>query len=70
MPQHEERGRVSPPQVAEHLKGMNFPCSKEDLVNHCGTKGCPTEIRAFLEKMPERQYFSMADVTQSIGQIE
>ena len=69
MPHH-EMGRVNPTQISEYLQGCNFPCSKRDLVSYCNTQHCPTEIRDFLERMPDRQYFSMADVMQSVGQVE
>ena len=68
--QNEGRGRWSAAEVGKYLQGIDFPCSKQDLVNHCQTTGCPTELRNFLERLPDQQYFSMASVMQSIGQIE
>jgi len=69
MPHHEQ-GRLSPAEIANYLQGINFPCSKRDLISHCRTQNCPTNVLSFLEKMPDRQYFSMADVMQGVGQVE
>lgn len=56
--------------IAHHLRGINFPCSKSDLVNHCRQRGCPTDVLNTLQSLPDRQYNSMADVMSGVGQVE
>lgn len=63
--------------VTQALEGTDFPASKQDLMNRAGDKdveiekGKPVKLRSILEKMPDRQYNSMADVvSEAQGQVE
>lgn len=54
-------------EVQKHLKGMNYPASKNDLVEHARGQDAPDEILALLEDMPEREYGSPAEVTKEVS---
>jgi hypothetical protein len=53
--------------VQKHLKGMDYPAKKEDLVRHAEQQGAPEEILALLEELPERTYDSPAEVTKHVS---
>ncbi len=60
---------VSPVQVQRFLSGIDYPVSKEDLVNHARDKGADENIIEALEKLPEQTYESANDVSQAIGRM-
>ena len=66
--EHGEHGRVkgqSPAKITQHLKGINFPCSKNDLIKHAKQNDADHSVITLLQNMPDRQYASMADVMKS-----
>ncbi|MBI4320475.1 MAG: DUF2795 domain-containing protein [Chloroflexi bacterium] len=65
----EYRG-ASPARVAEFLSGINFPCSKNDLISHARRQNAPEEVLETLQKIPERTYNSLADVMSGVGKVE
>ncbi len=63
-------GGRSPANIMDHLKGIDFPARKSELVKHAReTEGPDTdEVVNALEKLPDRQYNSPADVMHEIGE--
>lgn len=61
---------VSPTNIAHFLGGINFPCSKQDLLRHARQKNAPREVLDTLERIPDRTYNSMSDVMSGVGKIE
>ncbi len=53
--------------LATYMKGIDMPCSKNDLLRHAEQNGAPDEVRRYLANMPDRQYRSMADVMVEFG---
>jgi hypothetical protein len=56
--------------IAHYLRGIDFPCTRDQLVDHCRLGNCPTEVTNVLEGLPNRQFNSMADVMSGLGQVE
>lgn len=63
-------GNASPANVAHHLKGIDFPAGKEDLVKHARQGGADDEALGVIKQMPDREYGSMADVMKGVGEVE
>ncbi len=63
-------GGHGPSNVMEHIRGIDFPASKNDLVEHAREiEGHDTDdVVKALEKLPARQYNSPADVMHEIGE--
>ena len=55
--------------VEKSLKGIDFPASKQDLINHAKKNNAPQEVLSILNDMPERQYQTAADVAKGIGEV-
>ena len=55
-------------EVQKHLKGMDYPASKDDLVEHARGQGAPEEVLNILEGLPDQNYTSPAEVTQAVNQ--
>jgi hypothetical protein len=60
-------GGKSPSNVTHHLKGIDFPASRDDLVKHARRQGAERDVLDTLEKLPDEQYRSMADVMKGYG---
>ncbi|MEN6519933.1 MAG: DUF2795 domain-containing protein [Armatimonadota bacterium] len=63
-------GGRSPANIANFLEGIDFPASKDELVNHAEDNNAPQDIIDILEKLPNREYTSMADIMSGVGQVE
>jgi len=61
-------GGQSPSNVATHLKGIDFPCSKANLITHARQNQADPPIIQVLEDFPDREYASMADVMEGFGE--
>lgn len=61
--------KVNPIQVQKHLKGMEYPASKEDIVKQAKDGGADKELCEFLDRLPDEQYDTPADVSKAIGQL-
>ncbi|UEM19217.1 DUF2795 domain-containing protein [Skermanella mucosa] len=57
----------SPTDVTHHLKGIDFPAGKEDLVKHAKQQGADESVVDLIGKMPDGQYETMADVMKGVG---
>jgi len=57
-------------EAAVYLKGIDFPADRSKLVQWAQQHNAPHNLIEVLEKMPEAQYTSMADVFQGFGQVQ
>lgn len=60
-------GGHSPANVTKHLKGINFPAKKQDLLKHAKQAGADQEVLQELQGFDEQEYNSMADVMKAFG---
>ncbi len=58
---------VSPAVVAEVLKGMDFPASRQQCVDYAKRRDAPKEVIETLQRMPTDRINNMADVFHAIG---
>lgn len=57
----------SPANVTKHLKGIEFPAEKQDLVKHAQHLKAEKVVLDEIQKMEDREYGNMADVMKSFG---
>lgn len=62
--------KVNPIQLQKHLKGVDYPASKQDLINHAKQQGADENALSALEQIPEREYETPTDVSQAIGDTQ
>lgn len=60
-------GGHSPANVTKHLKGINFPANKNELVKHAKKEGADKQVLDELHSFEDREYGSMADVMKEFG---
>ena len=60
---------VSTAAISQYLEGLDFPVSKQDVVQFVQRKNAPSQIIDTLQKMPGEQYSSMAGIWHAVGRI-
>lgn len=58
----------NPIQLQKHLKGVDYPASKSDLVATAREQGADQGIISALEAMPDREYDGPNAVSQAVTQ--
>ena len=61
----ERGGGASPANVSKHLKGIDFPAKKQDLLKKAKQLKAEQVVIDVIQKMEDREYGSMADVIKS-----
>lgn len=62
--------RISPVQMQKHLKGANYPASKDDLVRKAQDNNASDEIVQKIKQLPANSFGSPKDVMKALGQTE
>lgn len=62
--------KVNPIQLQKHLKGVDYPASKEDLIKHAQQQGADEDALSTLEQLADEQYETPTDVSKAVGEIE
>jgi hypothetical protein len=62
--------KINPIQLQTHLKGMNYPASKEELVQYAKENGADENVCSALEQLPDEEYETPADVSKAVGKVE
>jgi hypothetical protein len=62
--------KVNPIQIQKYLKGLDYPTDKQHLRDHAGRKGADERVRKVLERLPDEEFQTPADVSQAVGKIE
>lgn len=63
-------GGHSPSNILHHLKGVDFPASRQNLIEQAQKNNAESDILDILKQMPDSQYQSMADVLKGVGRVE
>jgi putative membrane protein len=58
---------VNPVQVQKFLKGVDYPASKQDLIDNAKNLGADENVCSSLEKLPDEDFQTPAEVSQAIG---
>lgn len=60
---------VNPVQVQKFLDGVDYPASKDDLVNTARNEGADDRVIEALDRLPDQQFNSPVDVSQALGDM-
>ena len=59
---------MNPIEVQKHLKGMNYPASKEDVVERARENGADDGLIQALESIGWNEFHGPDDVMEALGQ--
>lgn len=62
--------KINPIQLQKHLKDVDYPASKEELIEHAKQQGADDNAISVLEQLPDQEYDSPTDVSEAVGDIE
>jgi hypothetical protein len=62
--------KVNPIQLQKHLKGVDYPASKEELINQAQHQGADEDALSALRQLPDEEYETPADVSKAVGNLE
>ena len=60
---------VSPADVQHYLRGADYPCSKDDLVEFARNNGADTMVLQTIERLPRDDFDSPADISEAFGNM-
>ncbi len=61
-------GNANPIEVQKYLKGVNYPCSRDELLDTARDKGADQNVLQTLEQLPDQQFASPREVSEAIGE--
>ncbi len=63
--------KANPVQIQKHLKGVDYPANKQDLIQHAQRQGADEKVISLLEQLPEdEEYENPTDLNKAIGEID
>ncbi|MGI5826466.1 MAG: DUF2795 domain-containing protein [Patescibacteria group bacterium] len=66
----EDEPLVNPIQIQRFLKNIDYPASRQDLINVAKKEGADENVIATLEHLPDREYDGPVGVSEEIGKLE
>jgi hypothetical protein len=61
---------VNPIQVQKQLGGVDYPASKQDLIEHVKKDGNnSSDVVEMLNRLPDKEYNTPIDVTKELGNL-
>ena len=63
----EQGGMPNPIELHRALKGLDYPATREQLVNKAREAGAGDEITRALEQIPDREYENPAQLSEAVG---
>ncbi len=70
MTQRRSMEDVSTADVQQFLGGIDYPKSKQELVDYAKSQGAPQQVIDLMQKMDEKEYHNPIDVSQAIGKLK
>lgn len=62
--------KVNPIDLQKHLKGLDYPASKDDVISHAEKNGADKEMKSILEQLPDEEFEAPTDVSKAVSEIE
>ena len=61
---------VSPAQVQRFLSGLDFPSSRDELIDYAVEEGADEDVLDTLSQIPDETYYTPDDVSLAIDEIQ
>ncbi|MDP3795514.1 MAG: DUF2795 domain-containing protein [bacterium] len=65
-----DRIKVNPVQIQRFLEGLDYPATKDEIIEHARAEGADDNVIATLEQIPDREYEGPSGVSRELGQME
>jgi len=64
-----EQAGYSETSIINFLQDIDFPRSRQELIDYCEDLNAPQQVMQFLESMPDRQYISWSDLMDGAAEV-
>ncbi len=64
-----DRTYASPAAVVDFLEGVQYPCTKEDILRQVTMQGAPQMVIDALKRLPEETYYDLAQVIDRFSRV-
>jgi hypothetical protein len=54
-------------EIQKHLSGVDYPCSRDQLVETAQSEGAPDDLLERLRSLPDQQYDAPTAVTKALA---
>ncbi|HUC96313.1 MAG TPA: DUF2795 domain-containing protein [Candidatus Saccharimonadales bacterium] len=61
---------VNPVMIQRVLSGLDYPMTKDELVDYAWSEEADDSIISILENLPDEVFYSPADISEAIGDSE
>ena len=61
--------KANPVEVQSFLEGVGYPTRKQELVREAERHNAPSEVRATLRRLPDKEFDSPTEVSEAIGSL-
>ncbi len=62
----QERVLRNTSKMETYIDDIEFPCDKEDLLDHARRNGAPDDVMQLLRHFPDKQYASPVDISRGV----
>ncbi|GAB4207846.1 MAG: DUF2795 domain-containing protein [Roseiflexaceae bacterium] len=62
--------KINPIQLQKYLKGVDYPANKAAILKAAEEHGADENMRATLERLPDEEFKTPAEVSKAVGQIQ
>jgi hypothetical protein len=70
MTQRKSMQHVSTADVQQFLAGIDYPKSKQELVDYARSQGAPDKVIDLMQQMEDMEFRNPTDVSKSIGKLK
>ena len=64
-----DRTNASPAAVVDFLEGIQYPCSKAEILDHVRRRGAPAMVVDALQRLPEERYYDLAHLIDRFSRV-
>ncbi len=64
-----DRTEASPSAVVDFLEGVQYPCSKAEILEQVSRQGAPRMVVTALQRLPDLQYYDLAQVMDHFSRV-
>ncbi|MDO8510493.1 MAG: DUF2795 domain-containing protein [bacterium] len=65
-----ENERASPASMQEFLNGIDYPATRDDLLEQAEMQETTPDIMYVIAQLPDEEYSGPQDVSKAVGEVE
>jgi hypothetical protein len=67
----EKMTKTNPVEIQKHLKGVDYPADKQELMKHAQQQKADKQILSLLDQLPDDEEFdNPAELNKALGEIQ